>query len=222
MSQLLLKSSSTLKYADAPSIEVKADANGRITGYGSTFLDVDHYGERVIAGAFAKTLADHRQRGTMPKMLWQHDNTVPIGKWLEMREDGRGLYVVGQLNLKTTNGKDAYEHLLAGDVDGMSIGYREKKVKPGTPRDLLELDLFEISIVTFPANREAMTETVKSFNSKAELVDMLREGGLSKSAAQLVAAGGWKALSKENEIDTDEVTRLAAAIDRATQALKGL
>lgn len=223
MSRLLVKSTSNLKFADAPAIEVKADQSGRITGYGSTFNDVDSYGERVLKGAFSNSLSEHLRRGSMPKMLWQHDQATPIGKWLDMVEDERGLYVVGQLNLKTTNGRDAYEHLLAGDVDGMSIGYREKKVKLGSPRDLVELELYEVSVVTFPANREAMTDAIKALSSKAELVDMLREGGLSKTAANLVAAGGWKALSKQSEeIDGDAAAMFADQIDRATRQLKGI
>lgn len=222
MSPLKIKSNASLKFAAAPSIEVKAEENGRVSGYGSTFLDVDSYSERVMPGAFAKSIQEHKNRGSLPKMLWQHDQNKPIGKWLDIKEDGRGLYVIGQLNLKTTNGKDAYEHLIAGDVDGMSIGYREKKVAPGAVRDLLELDLLEVSVVTFPANREATADAIKALQSKADLVDMLREGGLSKTAAQAVAAGGWKALSKATDIDGDAASNFAAQIDRATQLLKGI
>ncbi|MBS9720237.1 HK97 family phage prohead protease [Tianweitania sp. BSSL-BM11] len=219
---MFIKSTSRFQYADAPKIEVKAEADGKITGYGSVWDVVDGYNERVIKGAFAKSLAEHQARGSMPKMLWQHQTDRPIGRWEAMKEDGRGLYVEGRLNLKTSSGRDAYEHLVSGDVDAFSIGYREKQVKPGTVRDLLELDLQEVSVVTFPANREALTETIKSLQSKTELVDMLREGGLSKQAAQLVASGGWKALSKETAFDDDAAARLAALIDRATRNIEDM
>jgi hypothetical protein len=217
---MFIKSTSTIKFADAPQVEVKAEADGKITGYGSVWDVVDAYSERVIKGAFSQSLAEHTARGTMPKMLWQHQGDRPIGRWEKMKEDGRGLYIEGRLNLKTTSGRDAYEHLISGDVDAFSIGYREKKVTPGSIRDLLELDLQEVSVVTFPANREALTETIKSLQSK--IVDILRQGGLSKQAAQLVAAGGWKALSKESEFDSDAAARLAAQIDRATRNLQDI
>lgn len=205
-----------LKFAATPKLEVKAEPDGRISGWGSVWDNVDSYGERVIRGAFTKSLA----AGALPKMLWQHNQNQPIGRWSKAVEDGRGLYVEGHLNLKTTNGRDAYEHVAAGDIDGMSIGYREVKAKSnGNVRDLLELDLYEVSLVVFPANREASVAAVKS---KAELIDMLRSGGLSKQAAALVAGGGWNALSKSNETDPGAVTRFAALIDNASRALKDI
>lgn len=215
-----IKSTSKIQFADAPQVEVKAEADGKITGYGSVWDVVDAYSERVVKGAFTQSLLDHEQRKSMPKMLWQHQTDRPIGRWEKMREDGRGLYMEGRLNLKTSAGRDAYEHLISGDVDAFSIGYREKRVRPGDVRDLLELDLQEVSVVTFPANREALTETIKSLQSKADLVDMLREGGLSRQAAQLVAGGGWKALSKESPIDDEAAARFAAEIDRATRNIE--
>ena len=219
---MFIKSATEIQFADAPRIEVKAEADGKITGYGSVWDVVDAHSERVVQGAFAQSLSEHKLRNSMPKMLWQHQRDRPIGRWELMKEDGRGLFVEGRLNLKTTAGRDAYEHLVSGDVDAFSIGYREKKVKPGSVRELLELDLQEVSVVTFPSNREALTETVKALQSKSELVDMLREGGLSRQAAQLVAAGGWKALSKDTELDDGAAARLAAQIDRATRNIKDL
>lgn len=214
------KSNPNLKFADAPALEVKADSSGKIAGWGSIFDNVDAYGERVLKGAFLKSLDAHRTRGSMPKMLWQHNPDTPIGRWTKAVEDGRGLYVEGTLNLKTTNGRDAFEHLQAGDVDGMSIGYREVRAKANSNvRDLIELDLFEVSVVVFPANREA---TVAAVKSKADLVDLLRTGGLSKQAAQLVAAGGWSALSKTSETNLDAANTFAALIDDATRKLKDI
>lgn len=215
----MLIKSAALICASAPALEVKADESGMISGYGSVFGNVDAYGERVMPGAFRKSLAS----GGMPKLLWQHDQHRPIGKWIEAKEDGTGLLLTGQLNLKTTAGRDAYEHLVAGDVTGLSIGYREVKVTPkGDVRELNELELHEVSIVTFPANRSATLSTVKSLTSKDELIDMLRSGGLSKQAAGLIAAGGWNALSKSPDLDHDAAARLAASIDHATRAIRNL
>ena len=110
---------------------------------------------------------------------------------------------------------------MAGDVDGLSVGYRE--VKARTEKDarvLEELTLFEVSVVTFPANIEATVETVKSLNSKNELVDLLRGAGLAKAAAVRIAAGGWPALAGADH--HEKARDLADLIDRATAAIKGL
>lgn len=218
---LRLKSSHNLQFADVPRIEVKADSSGRISGYGAVFGNVDSYKERVLPGAFTKSLADHKARGARIKMLWQHRPDVPIGSWDRAAEDQKGLFVEGQLNLKTAAGKDAYEHILAGDIDGLSIGYQEKQVEQNSDgvRDLVELDVYEVSPVTFPANRAAGVTAVKS---QAEIERMLRDGGLSKQAARLVLAGGWKALSKSNQVDSAAVSRFAAQIDDINQKLKDL
>lgn len=217
-----LKSAFNLQFADAPRLEIKADSSGRVSGYGAIFGNVDSYNERVLPGAFRKSLAEHQARGSRIKMLWQHRADVPIGHWTKAAEDAKGLHVEGLINLATTAGRDAYEHIKAGDVDSLSIGYREKQTQqtPDGIRDLVELDVYEVSPVTFAANREAVIGSVKTAGSQAELIDMLRAGGLSKQAAKLVAAGGWKALSRTNAIDPDSAARFAAMIDSATQQLK--
>lgn len=212
-----MKSGPALKYASGLEIQLKADADGRIAGYGSVFNNIDSYGEKVAPGAFAQSLASN----PLPKMLWQHDKDRPIGKWLAAKEDGRGLFLDGQINLKTTAGRDAYEHLAAGDVDGMSIGYREVKVKnDGNVRILEVLALYEVSVVTFPANTAATVAAVKNIASKSELFDLLREVGLPKTAAARVAAGGWPALAGVNH--QQKATDLAAIIDAATAELRKL
>ncbi|MDB5630429.1 MAG: phage prohead protease, family [Tardiphaga sp.] len=215
MTPLRYKSGPALKYASGLEIEFKATGDGLIAGHGSVFNNVDRHGERVAPGAFTKSLAQL----PLPKMLWQHDQQRPIGKWIAGKEDGHGLFLEGQINLKTTSGRDAYEHLIAGDVDGMSIGYREVKAKnEGNVRVLEELALYEVSIVTFPANTAATVATVKNIGSKSELVDLLREVGLPKTAAARVAAGGWPALAGADH--QKSATDLAAIIDAATAELR--
>lgn len=212
---LLIKQTPLFQFADSPCFEIKSDSSGRVSGYGAFFGNVDSYGERVLPGAFAKSLAAHNASGFKIKMLWQHMASTPIGLWHSAREDGKGLWVEGLVNLKTDAGRNAHEHIMAGDVGGLSIGYREVKVKqaPDGVRDLIELDVFEVSPVTFPANRSA---TISS--AKAELI--LRNGGLSKEAARLVMAGGWKALSKSSQPNLDAVARFSAMIDEVNRKLK--
>ena len=127
-------------------------ADGRFSGYASVFGVRDHHNEIVAAGAFARTLADWHKRGQSPAMLWMHDATQPIGLWITLGEDKNGLAVSGQLALRTQKGAEAYELLKIGALTGLSIGYRV----------LTELDLFEVSLVTFPANEEARVSDVKS------------------------------------------------------------
>lgn len=103
-------------------IAVKAiDESREFSGYASVFGVVDSYTDVVIKGAFTRTLAERR-----PALLWQHDPTVPIGVWEEMREDETGLFVRGRL-ADTVAGRDAYELLKLGALSGLSIGYRTVK-----------------------------------------------------------------------------------------------
>lgn len=207
----------------APTLEVKADAQGRITGYGAVFGNADRQGDIVMAGAFTKSLQRIKATGDMPVMLWSHAQEQPIGRWTSITEDGKGLRVDGVLNLKTERGRDAYEHVKAGDAGGLSIGYQTPKGGREYAGQgifhLKEVDLFEISVVSVPANPMARIEGVKSIDSKADAVDMLRGAGLSKKAANLFAAGGWTALA--GGYDETKLKRLAESIDAATSKMKG-
>ena len=104
----------------SPALRLKFDAasgNGEFSGYASTYGGLpDSYGDVIAAGAYSETLKAHKAAGTMPVMLWAHDQARPIGRWLEMKEDAKGLFVRGQCNLNTTAGRDAHEHIKAGDV----------------------------------------------------------------------------------------------------------
>lgn len=198
----------------APALRVKfADTErGVITGYGSTFGGTpDSYGDVIAPGAFARSLAEHKAAGTMPLLLWQHRAAEPIGRIAELKEDDHGLYLEGRLNLETTRGRDAHAHLVAKDVDSFSIGFfiadgGQTRNADGTSL-LTDLDLAEVSVVSFPANRNARIQHAKSLESKSELVDLLREGGLSRTAAQRVAAGGWPALAGEDNRQALELAR---------------
>lgn len=202
------------KFSVAPS--------GVVTGLASVFGNVDSYGERVLRGAFANSIARHKREGTTPKFLWQHDAADLAGRWIEVVEDEIGLRVIGQLNLETSRGRDIHAHVKAGDVDGLSIGYREVRAQAnGQVRDLLELDLKEISIVTFPANRAARITGVKA-ESAADVERILREGGLPRAFAAKFAQAGWAALAEQPESDFSKTTALAEQIRRATAQIGNL
>ncbi|MEX3015905.1 HK97 family phage prohead protease [Gymnodinialimonas hymeniacidonis] len=124
-----------------------------IEGYASLFGSVDQGGDVVQPGAYKASLAAGRQ----VKMLWQHDPREPIGIWDEVREDDKGLYVKGRLLEDVARAREAAALTKAGAIDGLSIGYRTVKAsKDDRGRRLLnEVELWEVSLVTFPMLPEA-------------------------------------------------------------------
>lgn len=189
---------------------------GTFTGYGSIFSNVDSKGEKVMPGAFAESLARHRREGSKPLMLWQHDPSEPIGVWDDLVEDGIGLKGTGRFVLETTRGREAYALLKAGALKGLSIGYREIEAEPdGNIRLLKKLDLVEISVVSFPANRRARIDAVKealnsgSLPTLPEFEKFLREAGFSKTQATAIASRGLSHLLR-SESESDQANELAA------------
>ena len=128
-----------------------------IAGYASLFGAVDQGGDVVQAGAYAVSLASIAARAGSVKMLWQHDPAQPIGVWDEVREDARGLWVKGRILTEVAKGREAVALLAAGAIDGLSIGYRTVKARKDDKggRILAELELWEVSLVTFPMLPEA-------------------------------------------------------------------
>ena len=146
------------------------DADGTVEGYASLFGEIDQARDMVMRGAFALTLA---QRGVhrIP-MLFQHDPSEPVGVWLELREDHRGLFARGRLIPEVARGRELLSLLRAGAIDGLSIGFRTVKgsIDPRTRiRRLAAVDLWEISIVTFPLLAGARVRTVKHQASSSQV-----------------------------------------------------
>lgn len=128
-----------------------------IEGYASLFGKCDQGGDVVLPGAYAASLARLAAAGRAVKMLWQHDPAQPIGVWDEVREDASGLWVKGRILSAIEKGREAAELLAAGAIDGLSIGYRTLRAeRDGKGQRLLrELELWEVSLVTFPMLPEA-------------------------------------------------------------------
>lgn len=140
------------------------EQEGIFSGYASVFNELDDQGDRVLKGAFQASLARWILKGQLPKMLWQHDPEQPIGIWHRIWEDQKGLYVEGQLLLDIQKGREAYALLKGGVLDSLSIGYQVVEAEKGTisgERRLKKVNLFEISLVTFPANGSAKITRVK-------------------------------------------------------------
>ena len=133
---------------------------GAIEGYASIFGARDQGGDTVSPGAYARSLAGLKAKGARVKMLWQHDPAQPIGVWDEVREDARGLYVKGRILRDVEKGREAAALVAAGAIDGLSIGYRTVKATKdeGGRRLLGELELWEVSLVTFPMLPEARVQ----------------------------------------------------------------
>ena len=134
-----------------------------ISGYASVFGAVDQGGDVVEPGAYGASLARLAASGGRVKMLWQHDPAVPIGVWDEVREDARGLWVSGRLLTDVAQGREAAALVAAGAIDGLSIGYRTVTAAKdaGGRRRLKVLELWEVSLVTFPMLPEARVAEAK-------------------------------------------------------------
>ena len=174
--------------------EIGTDEAGSIEGYASVYYGNDSYNDTIVKGAFDDCVNAEEK----PKMFFNHDRySVPIGKWEEVTADDKGLYVKGKLNLEVSQAKDVYSAVKAGDIDGFSVcmmidpaHYTLKDASDQWGGGYIEHveALPEISVVTFPADKAARIEKVKSvdFSKFANLSDfehLLRDAGFSKSTA---------------------------------------
>jgi hypothetical protein len=206
-------------------LELKAEGDaGEIVGYGSVFGNEDSYGDRIEPGAFVQTLARR-----MPKMLWQHDWEQPIGRWIEAREDEVGLHLKGKLSLGTDRGREARELIADGVLDGLSIGFRTVTAGwDGNVRLLKAVDLWEVSVVTFPANDAATVTAVKSAFTQRDLESRLRGLGLSRTAAKALLARGYQGYSDvlrdagvEDPDDQRDADAIKASLTKLLSNLRG-
>lgn len=195
--------------------EVKAvEKSGTFSGYLSVFGNTDWYGDIVMPGAFKKSLETWKKKDRLPPILWQHWSDDPIGPFTKMQEDDVGLYVEGQLLIDDVQrAREAHALLKNKVISGMSIGFAIDKYEVDEKeqvRRLTEIDLWEGSIVTFPANEEAQVEAVKSLLRHGDLPDLktferfLREAGFSKSQATAVAGQGLAHLLRREAAGTGE------------------
>ena len=193
-----------LQYKSA-AFELKAepDDEGVFEGYASTFGNVDQGMDVMERGAFRKSLASGRK----VKLLWQHDTSKVIGVPMELREDERGLYIKGRLLKDIAQAREAMALMRAGAIDSMSIGYRTIKAIPeagGRVRKLIEVDLFEASLITFPMNEMARITDVKSIRTEREFEAFLRDAGYSRREAAALTLHGFKAISGQRDAGPDD------------------
>ncbi|WP_425039198.1 HK97 family phage prohead protease [Primorskyibacter sp. S187A] len=158
-----------------------------IEGYASLFGAQDQGGDIVQKGAYARSLDALHSAGRAVKMLWQHDPAQPIGVWDVVREDERGLFVKGRILDAVERGREAAALLEAGAIDGLSIGYRTRRAKKSDTgaRLLQELELWEVSLVTFPMLPSARAQR----KGEAPLDEELREMAAVFDGLRLEIAG---------------------------------
>ena len=194
----------TFKVKDLTFKTEAVNEDGFFSGYCNVFDVKDSYDEIVRKGAFEESLKAWNAQGKMPPVLWNHDRNQPLGVWTLLKEDEHGLYGEGRLLVNdVAKAKEIHALMRAGAIDGLSIGYRVDKWaydESAEVLELLEIDLREISIVTFPANEASRVETVKSALAKGSLPTLpefekaLRDLGFSKTQATIVASHGLRKL----------------------------
>lgn len=199
---------STKQRLDVPLKLKSVSETGEFEGYGSVFGVKDSYGDIVVPGAFTKSLQTWKEKGRMPALLWQHQTDEPIGVYTEMKEDDVGLYVKGRLLIDDDPlAKRAHGHMKAGSITGLSIGYWLNDWEYDKTKEaflLKEIDLWEVSPVTFPSNDEARISDVKSMLARGEtpsqkcIERVLRDVGLSRTQAKAFMAGGYSAISQRD------------------------
>lgn len=181
-------------------LQLKAQSEGVIAGYGSTFGNVDLVGDVIEAGAWAESLSEHQAKGTAPALLWAHDQGSPIGRITKFEETQEGLYVEGRLTMSVRRASEAFA-LAKDGAAAFSVGFRPLEAQrdsAGTNR-ITKAQLLEVSVVGLPANPMARITVTKSLEHVSDLTDVLRaEFGLSSREAKRLAHHGWHALRGED------------------------
>lgn len=200
------------------------EEKGMFSGYGSIFNNKDLGNDVVLAGAFAQSIG--RKGAKAVKLLYQHKQDEPIGVFDEIIEDQKGLKVKGRLAMGTQRGREVYELMKMGAIDGLSIGYRVDDKgydydKRRRRRMLKSVDLMEISAVTFPMNPKARIQAVKGAERTVrDWEQFLRdEGSLSRTEAKAAASAVTKALEQRDAVKEEQPEVLEAML-RFTNILK--
>lgn len=222
-----------MEYLTLP-LEVKGmddKGKGSFEGFASTFGNVDFGDDVIDKGAFTKSLADWKARNQLPLMTWQHDIKIPVGDFFSMEENEKGLFFTAAVwtgDKQTEMSKTAHNMLTGTGPKGMSIGFNSIEEKEDTVggqrvRRLTEIKLFEIAIVPFGMNDQAVITSAKSLiNGDGNIIDIrafekiLRDEGLSVKQAKTLLSGGYSALSRDDGVE-DFVT----SIKNFSQSIQG-
>lgn len=196
--------------------------DGTFEGYASLFDRVDMSRDIVERGAFANAIAQRGAGGV--RMLFQHDPALPIGVWTSIVEDDYGLKVRGRLSTGSDKAREVRALIRDGALDGLSIGFKVVRARNDARtgiRHILQADLWEISVVTFPMQTGARISlkggeqpTTREFERW-----LTRDAGLTRKEARHVLAHGFASLRRERDAASTAKTALAEAIRRATHKI---
>lgn len=200
---------------DAKSIDDDGSIEGLAIGYG----DIDYGGDQVMPGAISASIA---QRKTLP-MLMYHDQKRPAGVWNAFKETSEGLLVKGRFSMSTRYGKEAHGLAKDGALGGLSMGYKTLRQRlEGKTRQLIEVALHEISLVTIPMHERTRIISVKDIMAGGEMPtvrqfeDFLRDvGGFSKSLATAIASKATPHLRGEPDAKANELAEFLNLIKPA-------
>ncbi|GIL03327.1 MAG: hypothetical protein BroJett030_32260 [Alphaproteobacteria bacterium] len=218
------------KFAGAALERVRLD--GTFRGYAAIFGERDLGNDVVLPGAFAASLA--RRGPENVRMLFQHDPDEPIGTWTSIVEDGRGLYVTGRLATAVARGREVLELMRAGAIDGLSIGFRTIRARAdraSRARHIVEADLWEISVVTFPMQLGARVDQVKAARRPSDpgLPTirqferwLMQDAGLTRGQARAVITRGFAHLAGMRDAAAATPRELAGRIRLAARAIANL
>jgi HK97 family phage prohead protease len=222
---------------DATPLDLKSmGEDGQFEGYASLFNHEDLGRDIILPGAFRDSLAQRGAGGI--KMLFQHNPAEPIGVWDDIHEDTRGLYACGHLMLDVFRAREVLSLMRAGALDGLSIGFKAEKARRDSRsgvRRIEKIDLWEISVVTFPMLPEARVASVKrrpfadNIPTERDLERWLtRDAGLTRSEARAILRDGFKGFKVLRDIsrvsdlsalqDAVLATRIRATAERLSQA----
>lgn len=214
-------------YIERP-FEVKSvDAtNGIFKGYGSVFGEVDSHRDIVMPGAFSKSLAKFKAKGRLVPMLWQHDTWNPIGVYPELKEDDIGLDIEGECNMEVQQGREAHALMKQRALSGLSIGFNIARADERDPatgiRKIHEVDLWEISPVTFPSNDSSRVVDVKSIAMLESLADCekaLRDAGFSRAESTTLVSR-IKSIGVQSDSGNNDAN--AADLKKALSIIQGI
>ncbi|WP_296220016.1 HK97 family phage prohead protease [uncultured Sphingomonas sp.] len=205
------------------------EETGVIAGIGATWA-VNRNGFTTDPGAFAASIAQHRARGSMPAMLLHHDHQRPIGRWTDIEPKADGLHVVGKLARDTRDGAEAYNLVRAGALSGLSIGlgpgsnlkFVDERGEGNTRvRRYTQADLNEVSLVSVPADPDALVLTVAGLRSARDIEDMFRQANVSSRKAKAAATAAWRAIDATAEPNTENLKHILSAATRSLSRFHG-
>ena len=204
-------------------LEAKADGDRlKVSGYAAVFGVVDRGDDVIEAGAFAASLAEMKASGNGPAFLWQHEPSKPVGIWTEIKEDQRGLFVRGEILADVAQGAEAIALLRADALSGLSIGYRTRESdfdEVTGIRRLKKVDLWEVSLVTFPMQTDARLDAVTDAGGLAAAQitritenALVRDAGVSRKEARDAAGAACDRIMARRDAGDLDLSEIRGAL----------